>query len=233
MRHKKKIFCAIDFSNLEQSKKFISKIEKHVGGLKIGLEFFVKNGPKGVIEIKKIGLPIFLDLKLKDIPNTVKKAFENILELNPDFISVHLTGGSEMLKQLVNIKKKTKILGVSLLTSLDDKDLEGFGLNITSQKYVENLSKIGIAAGIDGLVSSAHEVPNLKKIITNKDFLFVTPGIKFSNEKVNDQKRIVSPGRAVNLGSSILIIGRTITKSKNPVDTLKKISEDIEVHFES
>ncbi len=233
MKHKKKIFCAVDFSDLEQSKKFINKIESYVGGLKLGLEFFTKNGPSGVKEIKKIGLPIFLDLKLNDIPNTVKKAFENILELNPDFLSVHITGGFEMLKQLTIIKKKTKILGVSLLTSLDTKDLNNFGLKITPKKYVENLAKIGIAAGVDGLVSSAQEVPNLKKIIPHKEFLFVTPGIKFLNEKAGDQKRIVSPSQAVSFGSSILVIGRTITKSKNPVETLKKISDDIEVNCES
>ena len=120
-----------------------------------------------------------------------------------------------------------------MLTSLDNKDLRNFGLNISNNEYVKNLAKIGVAAGIDGLVSSAHEVPELKKIINKKGFLYVTPGIRFSDNKINDQKRIISPGLAVKFGSSMLIIGRSITQSKDPIETLKRISENIEAQIES
>ncbi len=233
MNFKNLIFCAVDFTDIEESKKFISKIVNFIGGIKIGLEFFSKNGPKGVIELKKMGLPIFLDMKLKDIPNTVKQSAKNFIDLNPEYLSVHLSGGYEMLKQLVNIKKNTKILGVSMLTSLDSKDLKSFGFNLSSIKYVENLAKIGEKAGIDGLISSAHEVPHLKKIIKNKSMLYVTPGIRLSKYKSNDQKRIISPGEAVKLGSSILIIGRSITQSADPVKSINQILEDIEENFES
>jgi orotidine-5'-phosphate decarboxylase len=232
MKSKEFIFCAIDFSDLDESKIFISKIIDHIGGVKIGLEFFLKNGPNGVNEIKKLGLPLFLDLKLNDIPNTVKKAAKNIIELSPDYLTVHLNGGSKMISELVTIKKNTKILGVSMLTSLDRSDLEDFGLKISERQYVENLAMIGLNSGIDGLVSSAHEVPSLQKKIKKKKFLFVTPGIRLPENKNDDQKRIMSPGQAIKLGSSMLIIGRSITKAINPLETIRRILDDIEVNLE-
>ncbi len=232
MKFKEKIFCAIDFSDLNESKKFIEKIIHNIGGIKIGLEFFLKNGPSGVEEIKKMGLPIFLDLKLKDIPNTVKKAAENVIKLDPQYLSVHLTGGIKMLKELVSAKANTKILGVSMLTSLDDSDLKSFGININIRTYVENLAKIGVKAGIDGLVSSALELPNLKKKI-KKDIVYVTPGIRLPEDNTDDQKRIISPGTAIKNGSSILIVGRSITQSNNPIKALNKISRNIEESIES
>ena len=232
MIHKEKIFCALDFTEIKETQKFINKIRNHVGGIKIGLEFFFKNGPAGVKEIKKNGIPLFLDLKLKDIPNTVKKATENIVDLEPDFLSVHITGGLKMLKELIAVKKNIKILGVSMLTSLDKSDLESFGIKLSNDKYVEKLCSLGLKAGIDGLVSSASEVRNLKKKFKKK-ILFVTPGVRFKKTLMHDQKRVVSPGQAVKAGSSILIIGREITQSKSPIDILKKISEDIEANIES
>lgn len=231
MKFKDIIFCAIDFSDLKKSLKFIEKIRGHIGGVKIGLEFFLKNGPHGVLEIKKMGLPIFLDLKLKDIPNTIKRAAENVIELNPEYLSVHLTGGFNMLKELQSVKKDTKILGVSLLTSLDSYDLKQFGVNIDVSDYVQNLAQIGIDAGIDGLVSSALELNNIKKRIKKK-IIFVTPGIRLPEDNVNDQKRTLSPGEAVKAGASILVIGRTITHSIDPIATLCKISKNIEESFE-
>ncbi len=231
MKFKDKIFCAIDFSDLKKSQEFIKKILNNIGGVKLGLEFFLKNGPEGVKEIKKMGLPIFLDLKLKDIPNTVKRAAENIIDLEPEYLSVHLSGGHSMIKELQSVKRNTKILGVSVLTSLDKSDLKQFGLNIDILDYVQNLAHIGINAGIDGLISSALELKNLKKHI-KKDIIYVTPGIRLPDEDLNDQKRILSPGDAVKAGASILIIGRSITKSNNPLETLNKISKNIEESLE-
>ena len=233
MNYKDHIFCAIDFTEIEESKKFISKISNHIGGIKIGLEFFSKNGPQGVQEIKKMGLPIFLDMKLKDIPNTVKKSAKNLIKLKPEYLSVHLSGGYAMLKQIISIKETTKILGVSMLTSLDNKDLKSFGYNLSSLKYVENLAKIGEKAGVDGLVSSAHEVAYLKEKLKNRKLLYVTPGIRLPQNSLNDQKRVVSPGEAIRSGSSILIIGRSITQSDDPIDSINKIVKEIEVNFES
>ena len=232
MNFKNFIFCAIDFTDLEKSKRLISKIQKHVGGIKIGLEFFSKNGPSGFLEVKKLGIPIFLDLKLKDIPNTVKKSAQNLINLEPDYLSIHLSGGLKMVKDVVSIKNKTKILGISMLTSLDNSDLKSFGYNLSNLDYVENLAKIGEKAGIDGLVSSANEIPYLKKIFRNRKMLFVTPGIRLSKNEVNDQKRVNSPGQAIKNGSKMLIIGRSITQAINPINSINNILQDIEKHYE-
>ena len=225
MEKKKLIFCALDFTNLEESINFTNKIKNHIGGVKLGLEFFTKNGPNGVEKIKKIGLPIFLDLKFHDIPNTVKQSIKNVLDLSPDYITVHLSGGYQMIKELNDIKKKTKIIGVSMLTSLDDKDLKNMGVNFGKQNFINNLVKIGVKAGIDGIVCSPKEVKYLKK--SYKNLIFVTPGIRLPTENRDDQKRVESPKFAVKAGSDILVIGRSITKSKNPVNTLKKIVQNI------
>lgn len=233
MNYKDRIFCAIDFTEIEESKKFVSTISDYIGGIKIGLEFFSKNGPQGVLEIKKIGLPIFLDMKLKDIPNTVRKSAKNLIKLKPDYLSVHLSGGYRMVKEIVSIKKNTKILGVSMLTSLDNTDLKSFGYSLSSLKYVENLAKIGEKAGVDGLVSSAQEVSYLKDRLKNKKLIYVTPGIRLPKNKLDDQKRVVSPSEAIKLGSSILIIGRSITQSSNPIGAINEIIKEIEVNFES
>ena len=137
-----------------------------------------------------------------------------------------------MLKELIAVKKKMKILGVSMLTSLDESDLKSFGIKLSNIKYVEKLCILGIKAGIDGLVSSAREVGNLKQKIKKK-IIFVTPGVRLQKNLVQDQKRVVSPGQAIKAGSSILIIGREVTQSKSPIDVLKKISDDIEVSIGS
>ena len=226
MNTKRFIFCALDFTDLKKTLDFTEIIKNNVGGIKLGLEFFSKNGPQGVEKMKKFGLPIFLDLKLHDIPNTVKQSLKNVLSLEPDFLTVHLSGGYRMIEALQDIKKQTKIIGVSLLTSLDNEDLKNMGINLKSNEFVEHLVKIGVNAGIDGIVSSAQEVDNLKKKFN--DLIFVTPGIRLSSDKTDDQKRTKSPRSAIASGSDLLVIGRPITKSKNPVISINQIINNIE-----
>ena len=226
MSLKKKIFCALDFSELDQTIQFTDKIKDHIGGIKIGLEFFCKNGPAGVEKMKEFELPIFLDLKLHDIPNTVVNAFRNLESLSPDYLTVHLNGGQRMINELIKYKKKTKIIGVSMLTSLDQKDLKESGIMCDENSYVEKLVKIGVSSGIDGVVSSPREVKLLRKKFEN--LILVTPGIRLPNENKNDQKRTETPAKAIKDGSSMLIIGRTITKSSNPILSIEKIIQNIE-----
>ena len=226
MNTKRFIFCALDFTDLKKTLDFTEIIKNNVGGIKLGLEFFSKNGPQGVEKMKKFGLPIFLDLKLHDIPNTVKQSLKNVLSLEPDFLTVHLSGGYRMIEVLQDIKKQTKIIGVSLLTSLDNEDLKNMGINLKSNEFVEHLVKIGVNAGIDGIVSSAQEVDNLKKKFN--DLLFVTPGIRLYSDKTDDQKRTKSPKSAIASGSDLLVIGRPITESKNPVNSINEIINNIE-----
>ena len=137
-----------------------------------------------------------------------------------------------MVEDVVSIKNNTKILGISMLTSLDNSDLKSFGYNLSNLDYVENLAKIGEKAGIDGLVSSAEEIPHLKRHLNNTNMLFVTPGIRLSKNNINDQKRINSPGQAIKNGSKMLIIGRSITQSGDPINSIKCILQDIEKHYE-
>ena len=226
MKPKDYVFCALDFSDLDETLNFANKIYKDIGGLKVGLELFVKYGIEGVLKIQKFGIPIFLDLKFNDIPNTVKKSVENVLKIEPDLMTIHLTGGSKMINEVCKIKGNTKIIGVSLLTSLDQNDLDNFGLKIPQSQFVHNLSVMGVSSGIDGLVCSPLEVQNLRTKFGNK-LIYVTPGIRFNKDNKNDQKRISSPGSAVLSGSSLLVIGRPITESSNPTKIVKKIIKDI------
>ena len=226
MNTKRFIFCALDFTDLKKTLDFTEIIKNNIGGIKLGLEFFSKNGPQGVEKMKKFGLPIFLDLKLHDIPNTVKQSLKNVLSLEPEYLTVHLSGGYKMIEILQDIKKGTKIIGVSLLTSLDNGDLKNMGINLDTQEFVEHLVETGVNAGIDGVVSSAIEVRNLKKKFNN--LIFVTPGIRLYSDKKNDQKRIESPRSAIASGSDLLVIGRPITESKNPIIAINEIINNIE-----
>lgn len=229
---KKYVYCALDFSSLEKTLNFTQEISKEIGGVKLGLEFFLKYGIEGVKKIKKFGVPIFLDLKLNDIPNTVKKAAQNVIDMNPEFLSVHISGGKNMLKELVKVKDKTKIIGVTMLTSLDRDDLKSFGINISESIFVEKLTQVGCESGVDGVVSSPLEVKQLSKKF-GKKLIYITPGIRMSNNCNNDQKRISTPGKAISDGSSLLVIGRTITSSKNPINSINKIISNIRSEIES
>ena len=229
MDPKKYIYCAIDYKDLSQSKKLLDQIQNFIGGIKLGLEFFVSNGLEGVKIIKKYKLPIFLDLKLHDIPNTVNKAMEAALSIEPHLISVHVTSGSNVLKLITKHKKKTKIIGVTMLTSLEAKDLKNIGVECSINKYVEKLAKLAYHNGLDGIVCSPKELSLLRNKFPRK-FIFVTPGIRLKKNKLNDQKRILEPGEAIKKGSNIIVIGRPITEASEPVNMLKEIIKNIQDH---
>ena len=224
-----KIILALDNMSVPEIKTFLSNwpiSQKPM--IKIGLELFCKYGRPLIFELhKEFGTKIFLDLKLHDIPNTVAKAIRSLEGLPIDLLTVHLSGGEEMLKRALEEAKQalpqTKILGVSLLTSLDDKDL--FTLwNIPKEnidKTFENLFSLALRTGLHGVVCSPHELrlfPNLEKR-TQASLLKVTPGIRFNDEinsgETQDQKRVMSPELALKGGANYLVIGRSLTKSKN------------------
>ena len=229
MNPKKYIYCAIDYKDLSQSKKLLDQIQNFIGGIKLGLEFFVSNGLEGVKIIKKYKLPIFLDLKLHDIPNTVNKAMEAALSIKPHLISVHVTSGSNVLKLITKHKKETKIIGVTMLTSLEANDLKNIGVECSIDKYVDKLAKLAYHNGLDGIVCSPKELSLLRNKFPRK-FIFVTPGIRLKKNKLNDQKRILEPGEAIKKGSNIIVIGRPITKASQPVNMLKEIIKNIQDH---
>ena len=211
MKYKEFIYCAIDFKRISEAKNILSKIKNHIGGIKLGLEFFIANGLKGIKLIKKYNLPIFLDLKLHDIPITVFKSLEAALDVEPEYISVHITGGSKMIELITKKKRYTKL----------------FGIKVSPKNYVKKLAAIAYKNGLDGIVSSPKELKYLRQTYSKK-FIIITPGIRL-NDDINedDQKRIQSPGEAVFNGSNILIIGRPITKAKDPIKSLELIDKDI------
>ena len=226
MNIKKHIFCAIDYSEIKDAISKINIVKNEIGGIKLGLEFFVANGLQGVKRIKDFGLPIFLDLKLHDIPNTVLKAFNASSIVKPDYFSVHLTGGTEMLKKLKEIKDEIKIVGITMLTSLNSDNLRSFGIRLKPIEFVKHLVTVAKNSSVDAIVCSPLEIIEVKKILPN-NVEIITPGIRISDHKINDQKRFLSPGKALKNGSDILIIGRPITESIDPIGAIKSIKEDI------
>jgi len=202
------------------------KIEtnKYIYGVKFGLEFFCsKGGREAIKKFKNKNVKIFLDLKLKDIPNTVYKAIRSLKDVNPDYLTIHASGGLEMMraakKAQSETNKKLKILAVTILTSLTNKDLKQMGSNSSVETQVEKLAQTAKLAKIHGIVCSAHEIKKVRKV--SKSFEIVVPGIRISN-KVQDQKRVMSPKQALKLGATHLVIGRDITKG-NPKTNIKKV----------
>lgn len=209
------IYVAIDTPSLSIAQEMAQQVRNHVGGIKLGLEFFCANGHHGVHEMRKFGLPIFLDLKLHDIPNTVAKAVQALHSLEPSILTVHAAGGRAMLE---NAKAaagvNTKVVAVTMLTSLDQSDLEDTGVSGSPHDQVERLTQLAKDAGLDGIVCSGNEVAHARKLWPNG--FFVVPGVRPVGASKGDQKRAVTPREAVDAGASILVIGRPITQSPTP-----------------
>lgn len=209
------IYVAIDTPELRRAHDLASKVRHHVGGLKLGLEFFCANGPAGVADMAKLGLPIFLDLKLHDIPNTVAKAMQSLHALKPAIVTVHAAGGRAMLEDAKAAAPiGTKVVAVTVLTSLDGEDLHSIGVPSDPHAQVERLTALAREAGVDGVVCSGAEVSAARKIWP-KGF-FVVPGVRPADGKAGDQKRVVTPRQALDAGASILVIGRPITQAEDP-----------------
>ncbi len=216
------LYVAIDTPYLDAAVALISRIKHHVGGVKLGLEFFCANGHHGVHEIQKLGLPIFLDLKLHDIPNTVAKAIQAINALEPAIVTIHAAGGRAMMEDAkAAAGANTKVVAVTVLTSLDDHDLNRVGVPDAPDAQVARLAALAHDAGLDGIVCSGHEVKAVKK--SWKDGFFVVPGLRIAGGNGADQKRIVTPRQARDDGASVLVIGRPITKAEKPDDAARAI----------
>ena len=210
-----RIYVAIDTPDLETAQALAKKVRNHVGGIKLGLEFFSANGRAGVREMAKLGLPIFLDLKLHDIPNTVGKAVQALRPLNPAILTVHAAGGRAMMEDAkAAAPTGTKVVAVTVLTSLDTADLEAAGVSGDPHEQVMRLTRSAMEAGLDGVVCSGEEVAAAHKLWP-KGF-FVVPGVRPANTHSGDQKRVVTPREAVDRGASVLVIGRPITQAEDP-----------------
>jgi orotidine-5'-phosphate decarboxylase len=217
------IYVAIDTPDMERARAIAAAVKRHAGGLKLGLEFFCHNGRHGVMELAEIGLPIFLDLKLHDIPNTVAKSIQALAPITPAVLTVHAAGGRAMLEDAkAAAPAGTKVVAVTVLTSLDGDDLASIGINADNQAQVERLAALAKEAGLDGIVCSGNEVAAVRK--KWKDGFFVVPGIRPANSQLGDQKRVMTPRSAIDAGASILVIGRPVTAAADPAVALREIA---------
>ena len=218
-----RIFVAIDTADLDRAKAIAKAVRSIAGGLKLGLEFFAANGPSGVAELGELGLPIFLDLKLHDIPNTVAKAVQALRPLEPAVLTVHAAGGQAMLENAkAAASPDTKIVAVTVLTSLDGKDLAAAGVKGSPADQVARLAALAQSAGLDGIVCSGGEVAAARKAWPGG--FFVVPGVRPDGSGAADQKRTVTPRQAVDDGASILVIGRPITDAEDPTTAVRSIA---------
>ncbi len=209
------IYVAIDTPDFERAKTLVTRVKNHVGGIKLGLEFFMANGKAGVLDMAHLGLPVFLDLKFHDIPNTVAKAIQALRPIEPAILTVHAAGGRAMMEDAkAAAPKGTKVVAVTVLTSLDGADLTSIGVSGSPHDQVERLTLLAKESGLDGVVCSGNEVAAAKKLWP-KGF-FVVPGVRPADGPVGDQKRVVTPRQALDNGASILVIGRPITGAEDP-----------------
>lgn len=217
------IYVAIDTPDMDRARAIATAVKRHAGGLKLGLEFFCHNGRHGVMELAELGLPLFLDLKLHDIPNTVAKAIQALSPLTPAVLTVHAAGGRAMLEDAkAAAPAGTKVVAVTVLTSLDSDDLASIGVKADNHEQVERLAALAKEAGLDGIVCSGNEVSAVRR--KWKDGFFVVPGIRPANAQLGDQKRVMTPRGAIDAGASILVIGRPVTGAADPAIALREIA---------
>ena len=217
-----RIYLALDTTDLAAAKALATRVRHHVGGVKLGLEFFCAHGQPGVREIAALGLPIFLDLKLHDIPNTVAKAVRALAPLTPAILTVHAAGGRAMMEDAkAAAPAGTKVVAVTVLTSLDGQDLRSIGVAADPHGQVERLTTLARESGLDGVVCSGNEVAAAKRLWP--EGFFVVPGVRPDDGHAGDQKRVMTPRAALDAGASILVVGRPITQAEDPDQAARAI----------
>jgi orotidine-5'-phosphate decarboxylase len=227
-----KIFCAIDTPDLSVATSLADRLQGYVAGLKMGLEFYSANGPEGIKALQQKKMPVFLDLKLHDIPNTVANAIAALLPLTPQFVTVHAHGGSAMMKAAHDAARKggdkqPKLLAVTVLTSLDGEDLKAVGVNSgNTTEQVVRLAKLARDCGMDGVVCAPTEIVPLRQEL-GKDFILMVPGIRPQSAAANDQKRVMTPKEAVAAGATYLVVGRPITQKLDPAAAALAINAEV------
>jgi len=228
-----RIFVALDTKDVGRAIELAHGLKGKVGGVKIGKEFFTANGPEGVARVTECGMPLFLDLKFHDIPNTVAGAIRSSLQLDPLLVNVHASGGRRMMEAAraaadeADIGKRPSVIAVTVLTSMAREDLAEIGIDEEPIEHVMRLGKLTKASGLDGVVCSAKEVVALRGAV-GPDFLLVVPGIRPEWANTDDQRRVVTPKDAVDLGADYLVIGRPITGHKDPAEAARLIAEELD-----
>ena len=224
------IFVALDTPDLGRALDLAKTVRPHVGGLKVGLEFITANGPAGVREIVRLGLPVFADVKFHDIPNTVAGASREIAKLGVALFNVHASGGEAMLRAAkeaaASVDPAVQVIAVTVLTSLADDDLRAVGQVPPAQSQVVRLARLTRDCGLDGVVCSPQEIGLVRHTCRDK-FLIVTPGVRPAGADLADQRRIAAPEAALSAGADILVIGRPITGAADPARAAADIAESI------
>jgi len=229
---KSELIVALDVSSSEEALNMIQQLPEAVSFFKIGLELFCAEGPRVLEAVRSQNKRIFLDLKLHDIPRTVERAVLSAAAYGVNLLTVHASGGRAMLKAAAEAAQsmgnnRPKIIAVTALTSLDEKDLQDMGITRTTGEQVSALAKLALDAGVDGLVCSPIEVGSLRKKFGPSPVL-VTPGIRPAGEDVGDQKRVATPGGAVKDGASYLVVGRPIVQADDPAKAAERILTEMQ-----
>lgn len=238
MHPKDRIFCALDTPDLDRALFLAAAVKENVGGFKLGLEFYSAFGPEGIRQMSALGLPIFLDLKFHDIPNTVAKAIRAVLPLAPKMITIHTLGGLQMMKAAKqasleaakeNGTEPPLILGVTVLTSLDDQDLQAMDISGDTANQVITLAGLAKEAGLDGIVCSPLEILGIRDKFGD-GLKLVVPGIRPKGAETSDQKRVLTPKEAIEKGADYLVIGRPITGADDPAKAAQAIAQSLAEH---
>lgn len=230
------IYVAIDTPDLSRATHLAARLADTVGGFKLGLEFFTANGPKGVREVAKAaGLPVFLDLKFHDIPNTVAGAIRAACACRPAILNVHAAGGRDMMRAAVDasfegaekyVVPRPMVIAVSVLTSMDENDLRETGVTRPLSEQVAELALMAKECGLDGMVCSPHEAASLREVCGPR-FKLVVPGVRPTWAVSDDQKRIMTPTQTLEAGADILVIGRPITAADHPAEAARRILQEL------
>jgi orotidine-5'-phosphate decarboxylase len=222
------IAVAIDHSDIGQAEQLAEAVKSHVGCLKLGMEFFYAHGRAGYQRLARLGVPVFLDLKLHDIPTTVGRALKSLmtLEPSPKLINVHASGGRAMIEAAATaVAGRSKLIAVTVLTSLTASDLDEIGL-VDGERAATSLARLAKNSGADGVVCSPLEVARIKAEF-GASFLAVVPGVRPANAGADDQKRIATPREALKAGADLLVIGRPITQAENPARAAQQIADEL------
>jgi len=228
--HPNPIFVALDTPDLTRALTLSRAVMDHVGGLKVGLEFYTACGPDGVKRIVELGLPVFVDVKFHDIPNTVAAASRELARLGAKIFNIHTSGGDVMMREAVAaaraVDPTVKVIGVTVLTSIDDALLIAVGQQGPAADQVVRLASLARQAGLDGVVCSAHEIAPLRRAC-GRDFLLAVPGIRPKGADLADQRRVMTPAEAHAAGADILVIGRPITGAADPAAAARAIAAEL------
>jgi len=222
-----KIIVALDVPTKRESLELVEKLRDQISFFKIGLQLYTAEGPEIVRVVSSLGCRVWLDLKLNDIPNTVARAVESASRLGVQMLTIHLSGGSEMIRAATSARANNMLLlGVTVLTSSTEETLREIGIHDSVENQVLHLAKLGVEAGIDGVVASPHEIKSLRREFGNK-IKIVVPGIRPDWSEHGDQRRTMTPREALEAGADYLVIGRPITAHRSPQEAVAKILEEM------